>query len=101
MNKFWYDHIKEKNDKKAKLCYIHTENFIYTKTDDLIWKKGLIHTFSNGKKPNFFWYDEKWTGWTNNEGNFLSKTKNVFQQKLLPWKEKKAKGPQKCHRMLN
>ena len=43
MNKFWYDHIKEKNHKKAKLCYIHTESFIYTKTDDLIWKKGLIH----------------------------------------------------------
>ena len=33
---FWYDYIKPKYDKKAKLCYRDTDNFIvHVKTDDI------------------------------------------------------------------
>ena len=28
MYKFWYDYIKPKYDKKAKLCYMDTDSFI-------------------------------------------------------------------------
>ena len=32
---FWYDHIKPKYDKKAKLCYTDTDSFItHIKTED-------------------------------------------------------------------
>ena len=27
MDEFWYDYVKPKCDKKAKLCYIDTESF--------------------------------------------------------------------------
>ena len=33
---FWYDCVKPKYDKNAKLCYIDTESFIvYVKTNDI------------------------------------------------------------------
>ena len=36
MHEFWYDYIKPKYDKKAKLCYMDTNIFIvYIKTDDI------------------------------------------------------------------
>ena len=36
MYEFWYDYVKPKYDKKAKLCYIDTDTFIvYIKTDDI------------------------------------------------------------------
>ena len=34
--KIWYDYVKPKYGKKAKLCYADTNNFIlYIKTDDI------------------------------------------------------------------
>ena len=34
--KFWYDYVKTKYGKKAKLCYMDTKSFIvYIKTDDI------------------------------------------------------------------
>ena len=36
MYKFWYDFVKLKYDKKAKLCYMHTDSYLtYKKTDDI------------------------------------------------------------------
>ena len=36
MYQFWSDYIKPKCGKKAKLCYMDTENFIvFIKTDDI------------------------------------------------------------------
>ena len=36
MYKFWYDYVKPKYGKKAKLCYMDTDSFIvYMKTDDI------------------------------------------------------------------
>ena len=36
MYDFWYDYVKTKYNEKAKLCYIHTDNFIvYIKADDI------------------------------------------------------------------
>ena len=36
MFEFWYDYVKQKYDKKAKLCYMDTDSFIvYIKTDDI------------------------------------------------------------------
>ena len=36
MHDFWYDCVKPKYDKNAKLCYIDTESFIvYVKTNDI------------------------------------------------------------------
>ena len=33
---FWYDYVKPKYDKKAKLCYMDTDSFIvYIKTADI------------------------------------------------------------------
>ena len=35
MFEFWYDYVKPKYGKKAKLCYMDTDSFIvYIKTDD-------------------------------------------------------------------
>ena len=35
MYQFWYDYVKPKYGKKAKLCYMDTDSFIvYIKTDD-------------------------------------------------------------------
>ena len=40
MYEFWYDYVKQKyGEKKARLCYIDTDNFIaYIKTDDICKK---------------------------------------------------------------
>ena len=36
MYEFWYDYVKPKYGKKAKLCYKDTDSFIvYIKTDDI------------------------------------------------------------------
>ena len=36
MNKFWFNYVKLKYGKKAKLCYMDTDRFIfYIKTDDI------------------------------------------------------------------
>ena len=36
MYEFWYDYLKPKYDKKAKLCYMDTDSFsVYIKTDDI------------------------------------------------------------------
>ena len=36
MYEFWYDYVKPKYDKKAKLCYLDTDSFIvHIKTDDI------------------------------------------------------------------
>ena len=36
MYEFWYDYIKLKYGKKAKLCYMYTDSFIvYIKTDNI------------------------------------------------------------------
>ena len=36
MYKFWYDYVRPKYGKKAKLCYMDTNSFIvYIKTDDI------------------------------------------------------------------
>ena len=36
MYKFWYDYVKPKYDKNAKLCYIDTDSFIvHIKVDDI------------------------------------------------------------------
>ena len=36
MYKFWYDYVKPKYDKNAKLCYMDTDSFIvHVKTDDI------------------------------------------------------------------
>ena len=36
MNKFWFNYVKSKYGKKAKLCYMDTDRFIfYIKTDDI------------------------------------------------------------------
>ena len=36
MYQFWYDYVKPKYGKKAKLCYMDTDSFIvYIKTDDI------------------------------------------------------------------
>ena len=36
MYEFWYDYVKPKYCKKAKLCYMDTDSFIgYVKTDDI------------------------------------------------------------------
>ena len=36
MYKFWYDCVKLKYDKKAKLCYMDTDSYLtYKKTDDI------------------------------------------------------------------
>ena len=36
MNEFWYDYIRSKHNKKAKLCYMDTDSFIaYVKTEDI------------------------------------------------------------------
>ena len=36
MYEFWYDYVKPKYGKKAKLCYMETDSFIvYIKTDDI------------------------------------------------------------------
>ena len=41
MYEFWYDSVKQKCSKKAKLCHINTDNLIvYIKADDIykeIW----------------------------------------------------------------
>ena len=35
MYEFWYDYVKAKNGKKAKLCYMDKDSFvIYLKTND-------------------------------------------------------------------
>ena len=35
MYEFWYDYVKPKNGKKAKLCYMDKDSFvIYLKTND-------------------------------------------------------------------
>ena len=37
MYEFWYDYVKPKYDKKAKLCYMDTDSFIvYIRTDDIV-----------------------------------------------------------------
>ena len=42
MYEFWYNYVKPKYNKKAKLCYMDTNSFIvYIKTEDIyekIWK---------------------------------------------------------------
>ena len=36
MYEFWYDYVKPKYGKKAKLCYMDTDSFIvHVKTDDI------------------------------------------------------------------
>ena len=36
MHEFWYDYVKPKYGKKAKLCYMDTDSFIvYIKTDNI------------------------------------------------------------------
>ena len=36
MFEFWYDYVKQKYDKKTKLCYMDTDSLIvYIKTDDI------------------------------------------------------------------
>ena len=36
MYHFWYDHVKLKYSKKAKLCYMDTDSFVvYIKADDI------------------------------------------------------------------
>ena len=36
MYHFWYDHVKLKCSKKAKLCYMDTDSFVvYIKADDI------------------------------------------------------------------
>ena len=36
MYEFWYDYIKSKYDKNAKLCYMDTDSFIvHVKTEDI------------------------------------------------------------------
>ena len=36
MYEFWYDYLKPKYGKKAKLCYMDTDSFsVYIKTDDI------------------------------------------------------------------
>ena len=36
MYHFWYDHVKLKYSKKAKLCYMGTDSFVvYIKADDI------------------------------------------------------------------
>ena len=36
MCEFWYDYVKPKYGKKAKLCYLNTDSFIvYIKMDDI------------------------------------------------------------------
>ena len=36
MYEFWYDYVKPKCGKKAKLCYMDTNSFlVYTKPDDI------------------------------------------------------------------
>ena len=36
MHEFWYDYIKPKYNKKAKLCYMDTDSFIiYVQTEDI------------------------------------------------------------------
>ena len=35
MYEFWYDYVKPKHNKKAKLCYMNTESFfVHVKTED-------------------------------------------------------------------
>ena len=35
INKFWYDYVKPKYGKNAKICYMNTDSFIvYVKTED-------------------------------------------------------------------
>ena len=35
INEFWYDHVKPKYGKNAKICYMNTDSFIvYVKTED-------------------------------------------------------------------
>ena len=36
MYEFWYDYVKSKYGKKAKLCYMDTDSFtVYIKADDI------------------------------------------------------------------
>ena len=36
IHEFWYDYVKAKYGKKAKLCYMDTDSFIaFIKTDDI------------------------------------------------------------------
>ena len=36
MYEFWYDYVKPKYGKQAKLCYMDTDSFnVYIKTDDI------------------------------------------------------------------
>ena len=44
MYEFWYDYVKPKYGKKAKICFFDTDSFIaYIKTDYI--KKGIAEDF--------------------------------------------------------
>ena len=59
MYEFWYDYVKPKYGKRAKLCSMDTHSFIiYTETDD-VYKdiagdvERRFDTSNNGSKCNF------------------------------------------------
>ena len=58
MYKFWYNYVKPKYNKKAKLCYINTDSFIvHVKTKDIyegIPKLELERPLPKGKKTKKF-----------------------------------------------
>ena len=76
MNKFWFNYVKSKYGKKAKLCYMDTDRFIfYIKTDDIykdivedadswhkIWyfKLWIRQISTKREKQKSNWFNERW-----------------------------------------
>ena len=68
MYEFWYDSVKQKCSKKAKLCHINTDNLIvYMKADDIYkdiaedvdrfdtWNYEVAKPLPKGKKCKAIW----------------------------------------------
>ena len=74
---FWYDYVKPRYGKKAKFCYMDTNNFIvYIKTDDIYKDIGedvetrfdtsnyeLDRPLPKGKNKNSNWINERLIRW--------------------------------------
>ena len=99
MCKFWYEYLKPKYGKNAKLCYMDTDSFvIHIKTDNVCRDIAedvetrfdtsnfeLDRPLPKGKNKKSDWINERWIRWTNHKRICWIKSKNIQLFKRKRW----------------